>query len=42
MIGYALCGSFCTHSASLAVLEELCKSHSVLPIVSEIVGETDT
>ena len=42
MIGYALCGSFCTHSASLAVLEELCKSHSVLPIVSEIVGKTDT
>lgn len=42
MIGYALCGSFCTHSASLAVLEELCKSYAVLPIVSESVGETDT
>lgn len=42
MIGYALCGSFCTHSASLAVLEELCKRHEVLPIVSEIVEKTDT
>lgn len=42
MIGYALCGSFCTHSASIAVLEELCRTYEVLPIVSEIVGETDT
>lgn len=42
MIGYALCGSFCTHSASLSVLEELCRTYEVLPIVSEIVGTTDT
>lgn len=42
MIGYALCGSFCTHSASLSVLEELGRTYEVLPIVSEIVGTTDT
>ena len=42
MIGYALCGSFCTHSASLSVLEELCRTYEVLPIVSEIVRTTDT
>lgn len=42
MIGYAMCGSFCTHSASIAILEDLCRSYEVLPIVSEIVGKTDT
>lgn len=41
-IGYALCGSYCTHAKSLAVLEELVHHHTVVPIVSEHVADTDT
>ena len=41
-IGYAMCGSYCTHAKSLAVLEELVKVHTVVPIVSENVASTDT
>ena len=43
MIGYALCGSFCTHAKSLAALTELVRmGYDVLPIVSECVYGTDT
>ena len=43
MIGYAICGSFCTHARSLAVLENLVNNGAdVLPIVSEIASATDT
>ena len=43
MIGYALCGSFCTHSASLILLDELISSgYDIVPIVSENVFSTDT
>ncbi len=43
MIGYALCGSFCTHAKSLCALRALCdRGYDVRPIVSEIVYETDT
>ncbi|MBQ8640812.1 MAG: dipicolinate synthase subunit B [Clostridia bacterium] len=41
-LGYALCGSFCTHARSITVLEELVKNHTVVPIVSETVAVTDT
>ncbi len=41
-LGYALCGSYCTHARSLAVLEELVKTYEVVPIVSENVASTDT
>ncbi len=41
-IGYALCGSYCTHARSLAVLEELVQKYTVVPIVSENVAATDT
>ncbi len=43
MIGYAICGSFCTHKKSLEILEKL-KSiyHDVLPIISENAASTDT
>ena len=41
-IGYALCGSYCTHARSLAVLEELVRLYTVVPIVSENVASTDT
>ena len=43
MIGYAFCGSFCTHSDSLAALERLCKKGAdIVPIMSENVYRTDT
>ena len=43
MIGYAICGSFCTHKRSLEILEKMVDDGAeVLPIVSEIVYGTDT
>ena len=43
MIGYAVCGSFCTHTRSLEILKELKKSgEDVLPIISPAVADTDT
>ena len=43
MIGYAVCGSFCTHSATLKVMRELTeRGEELLPIVSETVYTTDT
>lgn len=41
-IGYALCGSFCTHAKSIAVLEKLVETYTVVPILSENVAHTDT
>ncbi len=43
MIGYALCGSFCTHSASLSQMERLIENgYEIQPIMSERVYSTDT
>ncbi len=43
MIGYAICGSFCTHAHSLAVLRELREAgYDILPILSPIAATTDT
>ncbi len=43
MIGYAFCGSYCTHGYSLAALEELCKQgYDIQPIFSENVAATST
>ncbi|MBQ7160207.1 MAG: dipicolinate synthase subunit B [Clostridia bacterium] len=42
MIGYAVCGSFCTIAASLETLEKLTKEYDVLPIISENVRRFDT
>lgn len=43
MIGYALCGSFCTHQKSLEALRQLVRDGmDVLPIVSETAAGTDT
>lgn len=42
-LGYAFCGSFCTHKASLGALKELAKEDiKIKPIMSEIVYSTDT
>ena len=43
MLGYALCGSFCTHAQSLRELKNLIAAgYEVQPIVSETVYRTDT
>lgn len=42
-IGFALCGSFCTHSKAMAALEQIAAQYEhVIPIVSEITAATDT
>lgn len=42
-MGFAICGSFCTHERVLRELERLCGEYeSVVPIVSETVCATDT
>ena len=41
-IGFALCGSFCTYSAILPVMEELAKVHTLIPILSPTASSTDT
>ncbi len=42
-VGFALCGSFCTHSQALDTLEELTSLYQdVIPIASEASVETDT
>lgn len=43
MLGYALCGSFCTHAHALKELKNLIAAgYEVQPIVSETVYNTDT
>lgn len=43
MLGYALCGSFCTLSKSISALEKLVDAgYSVQPIISERAYSTDT
>lgn len=42
MIGYALCGSFCTFSRSVEVLKRLTKEYEVQPIFSFNASSTDT
>ena len=43
MIGFAMCGSYCTHKYALTELEKLVTDgYEVLPILSENVFSTDT
>ena len=43
MIGYAMCGSYCTHRSSLEQLKLLVScGYDILPIISENVYSTDT
>ena len=43
MLGYAFCGSFCTHSCALKGLQNLIqRGYDVQPIMSETVWHTDT
>ncbi len=41
-LGYCLCGSFCTIAQSLKQMELLSQEYDILPVISEIVGKTNT
>ena len=41
-IGFALCGSFCTYSQVLPVMEALAKEYDIVPILSPASNETNT
>ena len=41
-LGFAMCGSFCTHEKALAALERLCGQYTVTPILSEAAAAMDT
>ena len=42
MIGYAMCGSYCTHAVSLEILKKLSQNNDILPILSFNSYSTDT
>ena len=42
-IGFALCGSFCTHAKAMGALEDIrARWRNIIPIVSECTAATDT
>ena len=42
-VGFAMCGSFCTHEKALEALRELTEIYeTVIPILSETAAETDS
>ena len=42
-VGFAVCGSFCTHARAMEALEQVkARFARVVPIVSEVVADTDT
>ena len=41
-VGFALCGSFCTFASVFPVMEDLAKSHTVIPIFSQTAATTDS
>ena len=42
-VGFAVCGSFCTHAKAMQALEQVkARFERVVPIVSEAVADTDT
>lgn len=42
-VGFAVCGSFCTHAKAMEALEQVkARFKRVVPIVSEVVADTDT
>lgn len=41
-LGFALCGSYCTHATAVQTLEKLAPHYNITPIVSLEVANTDT
>ena len=42
LLGWGVCGSFCTLGRACAAAEQLRESYDIVPIVNRTVGETDT
>ncbi len=41
-LGFAICGSFCTHADALGVMSDLAEEYDIVPILSYITASTDT
>lgn len=41
-VGFALCGSFCTYSQVIPIMEALAKEYDIIPILSPAAAGTDT
>ncbi len=41
-LGFAMCGSFCTHRTALSVMERLSQKYEIIPILSYHAAEIDT
>ncbi len=41
-LGFAMCGSFCTHADALSVMRELREEYDIVPILSYAASSTDT
>lgn len=41
-LGFAICGSFCTHDKALGVMRELVDEYEIIPIISENAASADT
>lgn len=42
MIGFSVCGSFCTHKRAIELMRSLAETYEILPILSEHAYTTDT
>ena len=42
VIGFAMCGSFCTYAQVFPVMETLAKQHRIIPIFSDVSHTTDS
>lgn len=42
IVGFAMCGSFCTYAQVFPVMEAVAKNHTVIPIFSQISYTTDS
>ncbi len=42
MMGFAMCGSFCTHNTATQILASLVKTYDICPIMSHLTATTDT
>ncbi len=41
-LGFAICGSYCTHRQALDVMRALAEKYDIIPVLSENVTKTDT
>ena len=41
-LGFAICGSFCTHAKAMEVMSRFAKKYEITPILSYAAAETDT